>query len=307
VTGIDGVADSNDVKGGRAMRSTAVIGIALLVAVAGSPVVAQVEPLALYDDFSGATIDPDKWIGAEWRRRGGSANRVTLAGTLRMRYAGYAETTSNTGGVFSALVLLFTNPSPITAMRASIIAANWGLLGCPGNASFATEARARLIGSFFNAGTPTPGSNLDDVWAQVRLRRLVTDPENTFRVEASVFRCLDAACNTATGPFFTLGTVPGNTWVTVSVIWDNTNNQFTFQWEPNPPVFFTYTWSDGAAPSFAQKSLEVVTGVPNCTTPPRPYAWLTARYDNVYVNASAAAARALHVPGSARPSMIDAR
>lgn len=295
------------------MRGIVAVCMALLVVMAGAPVLAQVEPWALYDNFSGATIDPGKWFGAEWYRRGGSANRVTLAGTLRMRYAGYAETTSNTGGVWSILALFFTNPSAITAMKARIIGANWDLRGCPGNTGFGgTRTSARLLGSFFNAGTPTPGSDLDNVWAQIRLRRWVTDPENTFRVEGGVFRCLDAGCVNATGPWYVFGTVPGNTWVTVSVVWDNANNRFIFQREPDPPSVFQYdvspwNWSDGAAPSYEQKRLQVDTGVPNCTAAPRPYAWLTARFDDVYVNASAAAARALRAPGVTRPSMIDAR
>lgn len=268
------------------------------------------EAWALYDDFNAGPINPDKWWGSEWSRWGEENRRIAGTGLLRMRYTSYAGTASNTGGWHSGLHLNFMNPDAITQIQATTRVQNWAMVGCPGNTDTETRTRILIYGSFFNAGTPTPGSNLDNVYAYIMLRRRVgsTDGPDLFRAEA--YRCTDATCTTRTSlGFLTLGLVPMGTFVTLSVIWDQPNHQFIYQFAGAPPITQPYAWSDTNPPSYVFKQLSIVNSVPNCTSPPRPFAFMSGRYDDVYVNASAAAAvaRGLRTRGNSPPYDIAPR
>lgn len=273
------------------VRSVVAIWVILLVAliVPGTPVLAQVESWALYDDFSGATLNPNKWLGLNYAL-GGDVNRIPLAGTLRMRFVGYGLRTSDTDRMVSeAQLILISSFSPaLTAKRARVLIANQGMCSCATNPGWTTQIVTGLFGEFFRSeGAP--------VWAQVRLRRLVTDAADTFRIEALTCRSSDNLCTTGQVFFSSLGSVPMNTWAAISLAWDRPNRRFIYQWEPNPPVTHTYTWSYDTPPGMG-KYLGVKPVVPNCTSGDRPFAFATVRFDDVYVNESAATPPPLRGP-----------
>jgi hypothetical protein len=265
--------------------------VAAIVAGVGTPVLAQVESWALYDDFSGATLNPNKWLSLYAFALGGDVNRIALAGTLRMRFVGYGLRTSDTDRMVSKVnLILISSASPaLRQLRARVLVANQGTRGCATNPGWPTQIVTGLFGDFFrDGGVP--------VYAQIRLRRLVTDASDTFRVEALTCRSDDELC--ATGEVFSshLGSVPMNTWTTISLIWDRPNRRFIYQWDSHTPVTHTYTWSDDTPPAPGIKSLDVRPVVPNCTSGDRPFAFATVRFDDVYVNESAATPPPLRAP-----------
>jgi hypothetical protein len=90
----------------------------------------------------------------------------------------------------------------------------------------------------FNVSTPTPGSMVNDVIAQVRLYRTGTrtDPAGLMRVQGILSICTTADCISAAtvGNFVDLGTAMVGTPVTVSMQWDKPGKTFYFGREGFP-------------------------------------------------------------------------
>jgi hypothetical protein len=162
---------------------------------------------------------------------------------------------------------------------------------CVSNPSVIGSARARIYGEFFNAGPKVAGSSLNDVQAQVRIVRNSnsTDPAGTFVVEGRVFLCSDAACAATTSlGAVALGTTTAGTPTRVELQWDKPNKRFLFTRDGNAAVPVSYTVSDNDTPGTpaALVGLRLIT--PNCTDAARPSSVVDAKFDNVYVNKSAA-------------------
>jgi hypothetical protein len=278
--------------------------------VAGSRVWAQqdaLEPLVLYDDFNAPLINPDKWFGSENGPRsqlgdvpnpfgteacrdivkddrahhGGPSNRQ-----LRLSYRAYGNQNSDSGRTGSGPRLRVPNPAAVTALAATLTVKQAEVAACATNPA-ATETRARIFGFFFNTDTPTPGSPVNDVlaWIGIRARSDVAE----LHVVALVFQCADLNCRVgSTLGFADLGPVDENTPVRLLMQWDQAHHQFLFQRDDEDLVLLPYMVPDTSPLGLTRKSLDLDFEVPNCTTEPRPVAFIEARFDDVFVNQSAA-------------------
>ena len=151
------------------MRTVLGGGMVVLVVLAG--VLAHaVEPLVLYDDFNAAQIDAGKWVREE---AGASTEPIVQIQDNRLRLfnRSYGKTDSDQGKNEGSLYYLaFANSAAVTALKATIQVNDIGAGGCPSN-SQATSAFTGLGGAFFNTATPTPGSEVHDVWAIIGMVR----------------------------------------------------------------------------------------------------------------------------------------
>jgi hypothetical protein len=265
--------------------------VMLCVVLASVPAPA-LEPLALYDDFSGSGIDPDKWVGSETGGQGREAVRGLKQHSLRLGYVGYCETTSDNADCESILELSFPNPAAVTAIQAVITPVQVVTAGCVSNSLF-TFAAARLYGVFFNPGPRTPGSNLNDIVARIQVGRSSdsTDPANVLRVSARVYQCLDPDCFDGAQLYLQdMGTITIGQSTTVTMQWDQPTHRFLFQRDNQAAVVFSYALalSDVTPPGRPEKRIDAAVDVPSCTTTPRPQSLIQAFIDNVLVNQSAA-------------------
>lgn len=198
------------------------------------------------------------------------------------------------------MVVHFPNPD-IVAIKATIQVKDYELVGC-GDSDISSRVRARIVGSFFNAATPTQDSNENNVWAQIRLQRNAgsANPYGVLRVLGNIFRCTDSACN-GTSPFSDsadLGTARVGQRVTLSLEWDQVGKRFIFQRigggekglkesrDNGAEVSLYYNVPDTQPPSVKFRRLEVSEALTNCgTTQPRPVGFfIDAYFDNVFVS-----------------------
>ncbi|MEI2781262.1 MAG: hypothetical protein V9H25_08350 [Candidatus Competibacter sp.] len=251
------------------------------------------EPLALYDNFNSNFINPNKWFG----RTGGAGAglqtleevRLIILGNLNLLTRTYANTTTNDGDSYNNQGLGFINPSSIKAIKTSIRVIGFELNGCS-NGDTTSRVRARIHGNFFNADVPTPGSAMNDVIANIALIRQIetTDSPSTLQVIANIARCLDASCLQFDSLNETsLGTASVGQNVTLRLELDKNHHQFIVQRDSQPEILIPYYVLDSSPPGAQSKRLEVGSWMANCTAQPRPTGFISALFDNVYVNASA--------------------
>ena len=116
--------------------------------------------IVYYDQFPGPLFDPQKWdTSLEFVREIQDTPQGRL---LVSKTAAYGSTVQNR--------LYFKNPETITYFEADVavneVDGNYG----PVAPNIITYPQAALLGVYYNAATGTPGSFVDDVSAQVRLR-----------------------------------------------------------------------------------------------------------------------------------------
>jgi len=245
--------------------------------------------LVLFDDFSGGAISPFRWEGEEGKQSGTTrveARRVVASGQLRIEAKGYSDNVGNTGTGSTRNSLIFVKSGSITDMRATVTPRIATVAACAANTS-ASVSRARLLGFFFNAGIPTPGSEYNDVFAAVQVYRssTSTDPAGTLRIQGFVGICTDDNCiGSTTLGSADLGTVTLNTAVQLELLWDAAHNQFSFQRDSNAFVNVPYTVADTQPPSYNAKRIEVSNIVANCTAT-RNSTYSGADFDNIMTNA----------------------
>ena len=165
-------------------------------------------------------------------------------------------------------------------------------VGCTTNATV-TQARVRLIGTFFNTGIPIPGNQTGDVIAQMRVSRLSNsqDAPNMVRVDAALLRCNDATCSSQTlydSPAPDFGPLEVGKPVTLQIQWDKANKSFLFRRDTGVPYRIGYEDDDSHPPSTDFKHLRITGTVPNCTALPRPTSAVDVTFDGFSVNESAA-------------------
>ena len=282
------------------MKTAFLCGVVAALLLVGSMVGAQ-EPLVLYDNFQAKTLDPDKWFG------GGSTdsgmvileigrqmkNESLLASkVLNLSSRAYANTGSDDGSSSSNTNIFFADGSDIKTIVVTVLVKKIQVPECTTN-PYATDVRARIGGTFFNTGTPTPGSFLNDVYAQITVGQVLNeDTGSTLRVYARVYRCTNAECSTTAGigERQDLGTAKVGKKVKLRLTWDPDNNQFIFQKGKGEESFVTYGFSDANPPGASNggmKRLQIQEFLPNCTSDPRPVGYIEAVFDNVMVNESA--------------------
>jgi hypothetical protein len=256
-----------------------------------SIVPAYAEPLVLYDSFTSPLIHPDKWIGqgADEGMIVRESVRQVAGRALNMKIIGYSNTASNTGSEIGQNMLIMSNGSLITDIKATVNIKDFGVSACPGNPSGLAITRARIMLPLFNVGTPVSGTFIDDIVAQFRVSGSPGQPD-TLSVTALVQRCMDAECLDVQDFLRKeLRTVQKNEPVRLEIKWNKANNTITFFHNGKSEVF-GYQMPDRKLASMAwKKKLDAQIWVPNCTDEPRPRALMDAVFDNVYVNQSAVA------------------
>jgi hypothetical protein len=243
------------------------------------------EPLKSYDRFSADTVDPTRWTAGE----------RTLAihrGALQLVQRTYGSTASDTGLGFVNWNENLADPSAVTELQAKITVNALEVNACPSNPAVA-QTRARIAGSFFNIGTPTPGSQVNDVIAQVKLTRYSNsaDAPGVLRVQGIASLCTNATCDAATtlGNVVELGTVAIGTSVVVTMQWDQGGKTFFFGRDNGAASGSTaYALSDASPPSLPFKQVSTRLDIPACHSSPQVSGYVDASFDNVMVNASAA-------------------
>ncbi|MFO1274138.1 MAG: hypothetical protein U1F50_21115 [Rubrivivax sp.] len=262
-------------------KTFAAAGVLLAVSLGAS----AAEPYRTYDNFSAGPIDANRWLNTE---------RVLeiQRGSLRLKQRTFGSPASDSGATFSSWNDNLVNPTLITQIKAKITVDAIEVPACPVNTT-PGQARARIIGGFFNVGVPTPGSQVGDVIAQVRLTRLSNsaDPAGVLRVQGLASLCTNADCSAATtiGNIVELGKVSVGQATTVQMQWDQPAKTFTFARDNGAASgAVAYTESDFNPAGLAFRQLSTRLDLPNCLTSPRVSGVVDARFDNVQVNASAA-------------------
>jgi hypothetical protein len=259
------------------------LALAFPVVLAAAAPAQALEPLHVYDRFADKTIDPSRWQDNE-------KIRVIRGGRMQLMQRTWGLGTSDA-------LLTPTNwhsnlqaPQNVTALKARITVSALETTACPSNPAVG-EARARLIGGFFNTGTPTPGSQLNDVIAQVRLTRTSNspDPAGVLRVQGVVALCLSPDCNSVVtiGNVVDLGTAMIGTPTTVQMQWDKPSKTFYFARDGATTGTVAYAESDANPPGVNFRQLSTRVNVPSCQSAPRVSGLVDALFDNVLVNQSA--------------------
>lgn len=250
-----------------------------------APVAARaLENLALYDDFSAATLDPARW-GSDVRIRAVENN------ALRLRWRGWGDTGSDSGvAPMNGQNADIARGLPVTQLRASVKVSSFELTGCAANAT-PTSVFAGLAGLFFNTGNRATGSSVGDVAAALWAVRdsASGDPPGILRVQGRLFLCTDRYCD-AMAPLGTtvdLGTVATGTSVLLQLEWDRANKRFLFSRDKGVAQAIGYTLDDSADAGRPVKTLLAATTLARCASGPRTVGSVDARFDNVAVNASA--------------------
>lgn len=264
--------------------------LALLLVTATLTAHAQ-ESLVLYDDFNAHKIDSNKWVGTAADFGAEAVRHIVPVNPpdqterqLHLAYRGLGRSTSDTGTAITGLRLNFTNPDPITTIRATFKVKEAEAVGCAANPD-ATIATARLVGTFFNIGVPSPGSGVNDVFAQIRVEQSSALPG--LQVRGRAIRCTDPNCQV--GPpigVVSLGSVLPGSAVTLEIHWDPDNDRFVFRKDAVEGTLL-YFVSDTASPGLALKGVDVRTFIENCTGE-QTSAFMDVGVDNVFVNSAAA-------------------
>ncbi|WP_028312782.1 hypothetical protein [Derxia gummosa] len=261
------------------------LGLALAGALV-APAAQAFESFALYDDFNDSALDATRWPGGF-----GERIRGISSGRLRLFMREHGDTGSNVGYAGYTFAQRLPDPAAVNELKATITVKTVESVGCAGNAS-ATSARARIYGDFFNTGARTAGSQLNDVSAQVRVKRDsdTSDAAGVLRVEGILLICGDASCNTSTTiGKVALGTAALGEAVKVRLQWDKTRNRFLFGRDGTGATsgYVSYTVSDATAPGVPLADVSTRLQVANCPSGDAVAA-IDAYFDNLYVNSSAA-------------------
>jgi hypothetical protein len=243
------------------------------------------EPFALYDNFTVEPLSIARWNDPQ-------RIRFIDKGALLLGQHNVGQATADSGSTVISYGESLSNPAAITALKAKITVTELEVYACAANPALG-QSRARIVGAFFNIGSPVPGSQIGDAIAQVRLMRVSNsaDPAGVLRVTGSVVACTNADCSTSTplGSPAELGTVNIGTATTVQMQWDQPGKRFKFS--RDLAAFsgnVAYTETDASPPSVAFKQLSTLMDVPNCQSGPRVNGLVMARFDNIFVNRAAA-------------------
>ena len=268
----------------RALLATAVT----VAALGATTLPARAQGLVVYDNFA-TGLAPSRWIGTEARQFGAipaEVSRGVVSGQLRLQDKIFGDNASDVGTSTGRNGVQFArNGLNITTMRATVTMRSIGAGTCPANPTPGAN-RARLFGFFFNAGTPQPFNNYNDVYAGIQLQRLSnsSDAAGVLHVIGFVGICTDDSCiNTTTLSTLDLGLAAVGTPVALQVGWNKASHLFSFQKDLEAAQTIPYTYDDAQAPAFPGKRIEVYNVAPHCTASRVPVN-TTADFDGVMTN-----------------------
>ncbi len=272
------------------MKSILVLLTGFLLVVYVVPCGAQAT-LQLYDNFHKAAIDSSKWVGEEANSGSGlareAARSIQAPGRLLLADHAYGLPTDDpSAATVSSQILQTVYASGITAIRTTITVTRAVVKDSAYEAGPAL-VRAGIGGFYFNAGTPTQGSYAGDVAARVSLDKSSSNASGGFDVFGVVFECVDQDCDTTLpiGARVSLGSVALGQPATVSVQWDQLNQQFIFRHgAATRSVQYAGIVTDTSFPENNFKTLRVDAVVPPCSTTPCTEASIEALFGPVYIS-----------------------
>jgi hypothetical protein len=240
---------------------------------------------AVFDDFSGTFINPEKWLDSDsWRTVGD--------GKLSMGHYIVGSKTSSQDGTGNGLGLSTWLTKPAKSISATIKVTKLDVTTtCPDNPTLA-HARARIDASYFNvrSGGSVAGDRTGDVYTQLRIGRKSdsVDPVDTLKIEGLVYECLDTTCGsgkTATiGSIIDLGSTTIGTPIKIKFLWDKKNKSFSFIRDGVTYGKVTYVQADNIPPVSLYSEASVRVDVPNCMLPTvTPRAGVQATFDNITI------------------------
>jgi len=150
----------------------------------------------LYDHFETPRIEPDKWFGSETRRphRVLEASRFVKGGKLYLIAVGYGDTGSNAGRQTGSFGLGLKPSGSLTGLQAELTVTNVMAQTCAENAE-STQARAQLVGFFFNGGSGSQRQKGDLTGDVVAVLEKVADSRDGNLIRAIVLRCMSWTCS----------------------------------------------------------------------------------------------------------------
>ncbi len=260
---------------------------AALVLAAGALAPAYaIEDYAMWDNFDGAMqIAPTKWLGFE-------RHRMIEGGALRMIQRDHGSQPDNLGKFADEWVARLPNQL-VKQIKATITVNAFDVSGCAGFPDNRSRTQAWIAGEFFNAGPGVPSSSnrTNDVGAVITVLRTSdsNNPPGLLNVVGSVHQCTTSDCNARDnlGEVY-LGTATVGEAVTLRLDWDQPNKRFNFYRGSDPVKRVNYVVSDAQAPGGDNlRRIATRNELANCMAG-RTSGFMDAKFDNVFVNASAA-------------------
>ncbi len=276
--------------------------IAILISLVGYPAYSQ-EPLVLYDNFRGKSIDPDKWLDIPVTPGIIDVKRFVKWNRLHLMQRSYGGPQSS-GQISTRIRLQFKNPL-VTAIQAKFKVKHVEVVGCPSTQldipDRASRLRAgRLSGSFFNTGSVDPPPDaINDVFAAIEIVResVLPDPDGMLMIRGRVIRCTDPFCSGGDelpGSPVDLGTIMVGQWTKLLIQWDreytdddDATGAFIFQRDNDPEIILPYYFENEIDALDPSKRIGVDARVTNCAGEPRPVGYADVVIKNVFVNATA--------------------
>ena len=180
----------------------------------------------LFDDFRGPLIDPGKWYGWEYQaaRMLRETSRSIVGGSLRLTARGYTDPLTPADVLEGLNYVFLVNDKKVKGLRANMKIKEVQFSNCDDKDP--CNADLRVKGTFFNTGTPAPGSYKDDVNAMIYLRTY-SNRRGLVDIHGIVDRCVDDYC-AVSEPLFDeiLGTVDIRRSIALGIEWDKADQRF---------------------------------------------------------------------------------
>jgi hypothetical protein len=233
-----------------------------------------------YDTFSGALLDPSKWVG-QWQcgTTVMECVREIQDRQLHLRVRGYGDPNVDGGNQYGVSELYLTSGAAVTNVAAHVTVRRAAQDSCPSGAGGDSVAQALLWAAFFNAGD---GTRFDDMVPSITLNPVSSNPPGVLNVNGFLgFR------DQLLGNVF-LGQVNVGERVMLSLAWDRPNHRFItrlFKPASNTLVerYMPYTVSDAMPPSSPSRALTVRAMPVNCLGQ-RTSTEMEVLFDNVMTN-----------------------
>jgi hypothetical protein len=181
----------------------------------------------------------------------------------------------------------------INGLSAKVTVLDAAAEDCAANSTASSQARAHLIGFFFNDGAGGVGNATGNILASLNVQK---DNDGVNRIYAHLNRCTATDCATsapvtlAGNPVTFTTTWSPNAPLTLKLVWDQVNGKFKFivtdpvtlATEVQKIVYLGTVTDAGPPTNFDFKAVRVQNNVENCTAA-RKMSKMDALFDNVKV------------------------
>ncbi len=230
----------------------------------------------LYDDFSSPQLDAEKWRGvqdSDGFAIGLEITRVVRGGQLYQSHRIVGETFGDEIVGAATSLLRFRDGETITAIQFDLRVQQMLSTNCSAAGGAVSNAILRSRNILFSGA-------FGDVDAVIDVFRLSDSvhPSDTLRIEAFL-----AVSGEPPLGIVDLGTVKLRTPVTLRVAWLPDEDRVEFQRDQDPPQSVSYVLDD-SGPTSDAKDFELLGFVANCTVGPRPFTFIEAYIDNVFID-----------------------